>query len=205
LPRPTRSSPETSASPAREVQGEPRLSLHTEAGINDGLASPLVIIGLFVITHGGTSWLGEWVLSDVLYAVGIASLIGIAAGWLVAVFAAGIAFRRHEYEHEINARIHHGAEPAGRLLAPLIIIVIRPVLVLAITSRGFLDIRGRVFLGFFGVRGVAARFYAATVADTGDLSHTDTTTVVWTTIARVTVSIAIHAISATPLTRHLLR
>ncbi len=260
--------------PGEEVQGEPRLSLHTEAGINDGLASPFVIIGLFVATRGGTSWLGEWAWSDVLYAVGLALLIGVAAGWLtavaigrlrarrllspdldgffapatalfiygaadalgsyglLAVFAAGIAFRRHEFEHEINTRIHHGAEMAGRLLelavllllgsmlttdglgvpgfagwmlAPLIIIVIRPALVLAITGRGFLDIRGRLFLGFFGVRGVAALFYAATVAETGDLSHADTTKVVWTTIACVAVSIVVHGISATPLTRRLLR
>lgn len=92
---------------------------------------------------------------------------------LLAVFAAGIAFRRHQFEHEINTRIHHGAGMAGRLLelavllllgsmlttdglgvpgsagwmlAPLIIIVIRPALVLAITGRASLDIRGRLCL-----------------------------------------------------------
>ena len=219
-----------------------------------------MIIGLFVATRGGASWLGEWALSDVLYAVGLALLIGIAAGWLtavaigrlrarrllspdldgffapatalfiygaaealgsyglLAVFAAGIAFRRHEFEHEINTQIHHGAEMAGRLLelavllllgsmlttdglgvpsiagwmlAPLIIMIVRPALVLAITGRGFLDIRGRLFLGFFGVRGVAALFYASTVAESGDLSHADTTKVVWTTIACVAVSIVV--------------
>jgi NhaP-type Na+/H+ or K+/H+ antiporter len=31
--------------PGGENQGEPRLSLHTEAGINDGLGSPFVLIG----------------------------------------------------------------------------------------------------------------------------------------------------------------
>ena len=259
--------------PGAEDQGEPRLSLHTEAGINDGLASPFVIVGLFVATRAGTSWLGEWLLRDVLYAVGFALLIGVAAGWLIAVaisrlrarrflsedldgffapatallvygaaqalgsygllavFAAGIAFRRHEFEHEINARIHHGAEIAGRLLelavllllgsmltttglgipgvagwllAPLIILILRPALVLAVTGRGFLDLRGRLFLGFFGVRGVAALFYAAVVAESGDLSYADTTKVVWTAIACVAVSITVHGISATPLTRRLL-
>ena len=253
--------------PGGEAQGEPRLSLHTEAGINDGLASPFVIFGLFVAARGGTSWLAEWALSDVLYAVGVALLIGAAAGWLIAaaitrlrarrlalrdldgflalaipllvygaaealgsygllaVFAAGIAFRRHEFEHEINTRIHHGAEVAGSLLelavllllgsmlttaglgvpglagwllAPLIILIVRPGLVLAATGRGFLDLRGRLFLGFFGVRGVAALFYAAIVAESGHLSHTDTRKVIWTTIACVTVSIIVHGISARP-------
>lgn len=259
--------------PGGEDQGEPRLSLHTEAGINDGLGSPFVLIGLFVATRGGTGWLGTWALSDVLYAVGVAVLIGIAGGFgiaaaiqrlqaedilsreldgffapatalviygtaellgsygLLAVFAAGIAFRRHEFDHQINTRIHHGAETAGRLLelavllllgstittaglaipgvagwllAPLIILIIRPVLVLAVTGRRFLDLRGRLFLGFFGVRGVAALYYATIVAETGDLSHADTTKVVWTTIVCVAISITIHGITATPLTRRLL-
>ncbi len=212
--------------PGGDDQGEPRLSLHTEAGINDGLASPFVLVGLFVATRGGTGWLGDWLLSDVLYAVGVAVVVGVTGGWLtaaavtrlrarrllsadldgffapatalviygiaealgsyglLAVFAAGIAFRRYEFEHEIHARIHHGAETAGRvlelavllllgsalttaglavpglagwLLAPVVIFIVRPVLVLAVTGRRFLDVPGRLFLGFFGVRGVGGR------------------------------------------------
>ncbi len=259
--------------PGGKDQGEPRLSLHTEAGINDGLGSPFVLIGLFVATRGGTGWLTEWMLADVLYAVGVALLIGAAGGWLIAAviarlqarellsqdldgffapatalvvygaaealgtygllaaFAAGIAFRRHEFDHQINTRIHHGAETAGRLLelavllllgstlttsglrvpgvagwllAPVIILLVRPALVLAVTGRGFLDVRGRLFLGFFGVRGVAALYYASIVAASGDLSHADTTKVAWTTIVCVAVSITVHGITATPLTRRLL-
>ena len=152
--------------PGGEDQGEPRLSLHTEAGINDGLASPFILLGLFVATRGGTGWLGTWVLDDVLYAVGVAILIGVAGGWgiaaaiqrlqareilsrdldgffapatalvvygvaeelgtygLLAVFAAGIAFRRHEFDHQINARIHHGAETAGRLLELAVLLLL---------------------------------------------------------------------------------
>src|SRR5436309_3212165 len=37
-----------------------------------------------VASLGGTGWLTEWVLTDVLYAVGMAVLIGVAAGWLIA-------------------------------------------------------------------------------------------------------------------------
>ncbi|MGI8863771.1 MAG: cation:proton antiporter [Solirubrobacteraceae bacterium] len=259
--------------PGGQDQGEPRLSLHTEAGINDGLGSPFVLIGLFVATRSGTGWIGAWVLSDVFYAVGVAVVIGAAGGWLIAaaiarlqardviardldgffapatalviygiaqalgsygllaVFTAGIAFRRHEFDHEINTRIHHCAETAGRLLeltvllllgstitiaglelpgvagwllVPLLILIIRPILVLMVTGRRFLDLRGRLFLGFFGVRGVAAIYYATIVAETGDLSRAATTTVVWTTIVCVAVSITIHGITATPLTRWLI-
>src|SRR5581483_1536253 len=151
--------------PGGEDQGEPRLSLHTEAGINDGLGSPFVLIGLFVATRGGVGWIGTWIVSDVIYAIGVAVLIGAAGGWgiaaaigrlqaakflsreldgffapatalviyglaelagsygLLAVFAAGIAFRRHEYDHQINARIHHGAETAGRLLELVVLLL----------------------------------------------------------------------------------
>jgi sodium/hydrogen antiporter len=259
--------------PGGPVQGEPRLSLHTEAGVNDGLGSPFVVLGLFVATRGGTAWVGHWILADALYAVGVALAVGIAIGWLtaagiarlqarellsrdldgfyapatalvvygtvealgayglLAVFAAGVAFRRHEVDHEINARIHRGAEAAGRLselavlvllgstftiaglkapgaagwlLAPLVIVLIRPLLVLSVTNGRFLDLRGRLFLGFFGVRGVAALYYAAIVARSHDLSPTDTRRLIWTTVVCVAVSIAVHGISATPLTRRLL-
>jgi len=260
--------------PGGATQGEPRLSLHTEAGINDGLASPFVLAGLFVATRGGTGWLTEWVLTDVLYAVGAAVVIGVAGGWLIAaavtrlrarellapdldgffapatalvvygaaqalgtygllaVFAAGIAFRRYEFGHEINTRIHRGAETAGRLLelavllltgsmltttglgvpgvagwllAALIIVLLRPALVLAVTGRGILGIRGRLYLGFFGVRGVAALYYVAIVAETNDLSQPEITKVAWTTIICVAVSIVVHGTTATPLSRHLLQ
>jgi NhaP-type Na+/H+ or K+/H+ antiporter len=259
--------------PGGEDQGEPRLSLHTEAGINDGLGSPFVLIGLFVATRGGVGWLAKWALADVVYAVGVAVAVGVAGGWLVAaaisrlqarellsreldgffapatalvvygvaellgaygllaVFAAGIAFRRHEFDHVINARIHRGAETAGRLLelavllllgstltftglgvpglagwllAPVLILILRPALVLAVTGRGFLDLRGRLFLGFFGVRGVAALYYATVVVQSRDLSPGDTARVVWTTIVCVVMSIVVHGTAATPLTRRLL-
>lgn len=205
------------------VYGEPRLSLHTEAGFNDGLASPFVVLGLFVAGSGGTDWIGQWVLADLIYAAGFALLLGAAGGTsaafaltrarsrgllspqldgfvaigfalllygvtealgaygLLAVFAAGFTFRRYEYEHEIHAAMHRGTEAAGTtlvllvllmlgsmltvsglsapgvagwLLAPLLLLVIRPALVLATTNPRFMSLRSRVFLGFFGVRGV---------------------------------------------------
>ena len=259
--------------PGSEPVGEPRFSLHTEAAINDGLASPFVVVGLFIATQGGTSWIGEWIWADVVYAVGVAVLLGaslgVGAAWLVtrartrglmsheldgfaaialilfvyglselvgsygliALFVAGVAFRRYEFEHEINAKIHHGAEVAGTLLellvllllgsmltldglsapgwsgwllAPLLIFVIRPGLVLATSGPGLASRRERIFLAFFGVRGVAALFYAAIVAGSGALSPGETTVVVWTTIACVVASIFIHGSTMSALRLRLL-
>lgn len=259
--------------PGDEPQGEPRLSLHTEAGINDGLASPFVLIGLFVADRGGTGWIGEWLWADVLYAVGVAAILGTAMGagaaWvltrararglvateldamaalavvltvyglsellgaygLLALFAAGFAFRRYEFEHEIHRGIHHGAHSAGTvlellvllllgsmltltglstpgvagwLLAPLIILLVRPVLVMATSDASLASFSERLFLAFFGVRGVAALFYAAVVVRSGVLSGAETGLVVWTTVVCVVVSVVVHGISATPLTRRLL-
>lgn len=249
---------------------EPRFSLHTEAGANDGLASPFVLLGLFVAEEGGTGWLGEWVLSDLLYGVGVAAVLGVVAGrgiaaltvrlrardfldddydgfvaiasvlviygaaelldayGLVAAFVAGYAFRRYEFGHVINRRVHDGADTVGRflelavllllgslvtlsglavpgvagwLLAPLLIFVIRPGLVLPLADRGIMRRSERFFLAWFGVRGVAALFYAALVVHEGVLSDGEAEKVMWTTIVCVMVSVVLHGFSATPLTR----
>ncbi len=259
--------------PGGEVYGEPRLSLHTEAGFNDGLASPFVVLGLFVAGQGGIGWLGRWVVADLLYAAGFGLLLGAGAGLagaftltrartrglisrdldgfvavgfalvlygltealgaygLLAVFAAGFTFRRYEYGHEIHEQMHRGTEAAGMtlelvvllmlgsmltisglgapgltgwLLAPLLLLVIRPVLVLATTNPRLMNLRSRIFLGFFGVRGVAAVFYTAVVVDSHALPAAEQHVVVWTALACVVTSIVVHGLSATPLTGRLL-
>ena len=259
--------------PGGEVLGEPRLSLHTEAGFNDGLASPFVVLGLFVAARDGTGWIGDWLVADLLYAGGAALVFGAAGGFgaaaaltrardrglvsgeiegfvtiglvlviygitealgaygLLAVFAAGFTFRRHEFDHEMHAPVHDGAEVAGKtlellvllmlgtmlttgglgapgtagwLLAPLLLLVIRPALVFATISPRFMDRRGRLFLGLFGVRGVAALFYAAVIVEAGVLSPGEQHVVVWTAIACVVTSVVAHGLGATPLTKRLI-
>jgi sodium/hydrogen antiporter len=254
-------------------QGEPRLSLHTEAGINDGLAAPFVLLGLFMADQGGTSWVGEWLWADVLYGVAVAVTVGAAMGagaarlvirarvrglmdraldgfaalalvlvvygssellgsyGLLALFVAGFTFRRYAFEHEVHHGVHRGADTAGTflellvflllgsmltldglgapgvagwLLAPLLIVVIRPAIVMATTTRGLASPGERVFLGFFGVRGVAALFYAAVVAESGAFSPAETKTIVWTAVVCVVVSILVHGTSSTALTGLLL-
>ena len=99
------------------------------------------------------------------------------------------------------------AEPgvAGWLLAPVIILVVRPALVFAFVGPGVMTLPARAFLGLFGVRGVAALFYAAILVHSDALPANETATVVWTTFAVVIVSVVVHGISATPAMRTLNR
>ena len=256
-----------------EEAEEPHFSLHTEAGLNDGFAAPFVLAGVLIATEGGTGWIGEWVLVDVLYAIGGATVLGGLAGWavaaatvrlrdrdflhedfdafvalaavlivygavevvgaygFVAVFCAGFTFRRYEFGHEVNRRVHDGADEyakllelaailalgsivtwqglgdagvAGWLLAPLLIFVIRPAIVLPLAAGSLMSVGQRLFLAWFGVRGIAAVFYAAYVAHKQVLSPGETATVFWTTVAVVMVSIVVHGVSASPLTRRML-
>jgi len=260
--------------PGGDVLGEPRLSLHTEAGFNDGLASPFVVLGLLAATQGGTGWIGSWLVADLLYAAGLALLLGAAAGHvaaflitrlrgrdrlpaeltgvvvlgfvlvlygltealgcygLLAVFASGFTFRRFEFDHRIHHSAHDATEAAGKtlellvllmlgtmlttdglaapgvagwLLAPLLIVVVRPALVLTTIGPRAMPARARLFLGFFGVRGVAALFYAAVVAGSGALDADEQHVVVWTTLAVVVTSIIVHGLTATSLTRRWLK
>jgi NhaP-type Na+/H+ or K+/H+ antiporter len=56
-------------------------------------------------------------------------------------------------------------------------------------------------MGWFGVRGVAAVFYAVGLARDPVLSPHATAVVVWTTLACVVVSIVAHGLSAPALMR----
>ena len=147
---------------------------------------------------------------------------------LVAVFAGGFAFRRGERDERLHAHVHWICEEGGRvtelvavilvgllltssglwipgvggwLLAPLVIVVVRPLLVLALSTGTGLALRQRLYLGFFGVRGVAAVYYAAVIAGSGMLAPHDRAVVVWTTIVCVAVSVVLHGVTARPLRR----
>jgi NhaP-type Na+/H+ or K+/H+ antiporter len=253
-----------------EDSGEPNFSLHTEAGLNDGLAFPAVMLGLWIAAEGGTGWVAEWVAADVVYGLLVAGAAGALGGTaiaaaivrlrerrflahdfdafvavasvlvvyglteavgaygFVAVFVAGFAFRRYEFHHEVNRRIHDGAdhygkllelavilgvgsaltldrlgEPglAGWLLAPLLLFVIRPLLVIPFADRRIMRRRERWFLGWFGVRGVAAFYYAAYVVQQDVLAPAEAATVFWTATAVVIVSLVLHGVTAAPLTK----
>lgn len=74
--------------PPQEGDEQPvRFTLTAEAGLNDGLAFPFVYFALALAAAGSAgedwSWLGEWVLRDVLYRIAIGALCGAALGWLL--------------------------------------------------------------------------------------------------------------------------
>lgn len=250
-----------------------RFDLTAEASLNDGLASPFVLLGIFILEHEGEGWIGDWLLADVVYAVGAALAVGALAGYwlgavaermrerdllaseldllavigavlaiygatnaldmygLLAVFAAGVGFRHYEAGHEYDKRAHEGAvvaenffelavilvlgslvtldglgEPgvAGWLLGPLLILLVRPALVLGVLVRSARPFRERLFLSWFGVKGVASIYYAAYLIGHGPLSPADERLVLWTTVAAVTTSVVVHGITGSAVSRRLL-
>ncbi|MBM9595495.1 cation:proton antiporter [Roseitranquillus sediminis] len=62
-----------------------RFALTTEAGLNDGLAFPFVYLALHVASQGAdpSLWLAKWFAWDVLYRIGVGTLLGIGIGWLL--------------------------------------------------------------------------------------------------------------------------
>ena len=57
-----------------------RFSLSGEAGLNDGVAFPFVILGLFLQQNTGQAWLADWLMKDMLWAVTAGLLLGYWMG-----------------------------------------------------------------------------------------------------------------------------
>jgi NhaP-type Na+/H+ or K+/H+ antiporter len=256
--------------PGEEDESEPNFSITGEAGLNDGLAYPFVLLGIILAGQEPTGWLGDWLLQDLAYkiivglALGAALGYGIAAaavrlrdrdllshdldGWLaiaavlviygatetvgaygfLAAFAGGVAFRRYEYGHEYNRRVHHGAETVekfgelalilllgssvtlaglqapgwtGWLLAPALLILIRPASVAIALTRTRIPGRERAFAAWFGVRGIGTLYYVAVAVGTGALTSDEATTITWTATVCVITSIIVHGTTASGLSR----
>ncbi len=141
-------------------------------------------------------------------------------------FAAGLAFRRRDYESGINRAFHDGAGSienvltlvvivlfgsaltshglsvpslAGWLLAPLLLLVVRPVTVAIALMGAGLPRSQLLYVAWFGVKGVAAINYAVVAAASGLLATGDASVVLWTTAACIIVSIVAHGVTATGL------
>jgi NhaP-type Na+/H+ or K+/H+ antiporter len=70
--------------PGDEDEHEPNFALTAEAGLNDGLAAPFVLAGLFIAEQGGSDWALEWFAADVVYAIAVGVAIGGTVGLLAA-------------------------------------------------------------------------------------------------------------------------
>jgi NhaP-type Na+/H+ or K+/H+ antiporter len=68
--------------PGDEDEHEPHFAITAEAGLNDGLAFPFVLLGL-VIADERIGAL-EWLAADVLWAAAAGVSVGIALGWAIA-------------------------------------------------------------------------------------------------------------------------
>jgi NhaP-type Na+/H+ or K+/H+ antiporter len=179
----------------------------------------------------------EWLLAEydgwlaiagVLVAYGAAEVLG-AYGFLAA-FAGGLAFRRHEREHEYHQPVHRGiaelervselalvlllgstvtlvglSEPGlgGLVLALALLFAIRPAAVLVSFLGSRLAPKERLFIGWFGVRGVGSFYYVAVAIGAGVLSAAESTAIYWTVIICVGLSIIVHGLTGTPASRGL--
>lgn len=149
----------------------------------------------------------------------------------IAAFAGGLAFRRYEKHNTLNERVHHGTETvekwgelvvvlllgtmvstagllapgvSGWLLAPLLLLVIRPLaVVVAMVGRG-MPRRETAFVAWFGVRGIGSLYYIAVAAQAAQMHPADAGVLMWTTIIVMLVSIVAHGTTASPLERRLL-
>ena len=94
---------------------------------------------------------------------------------------------------------------SGWLLVPVLLLAIRPLSVALALARSDLARGDRAFVAWFGVRGVGSLYYAAVAAGAGVLGAGETEVIVWTAIACVVVSIALHGTTAAPLSRRCCR
>lgn len=173
---------------------------------------------------------GYHAIATVLVIYGLAEVAG-TYGFLAA-FAGGLAFRRYEIDHEANVSVHQGAELTekllelsvilllgslltltglglpgweGWLLATLLVVAVRPLSCLVALAGSQLERpTDRLYVAWFGVRGVGSLFYVATAAQAGVLADDERDLLVWTVIACVLLSIVVHGISAGPAMRRML-
>jgi NhaP-type Na+/H+ or K+/H+ antiporter len=90
---------------------------------------------------------------------------------------------------------------AGWGLVLLVVFVIRPVAGMVATLGTSMVIQERLFVGFFGVRGVGSLFYASIVVTSEALPEEEAAVVLWTVVALTVVSIVVHGLAGDPARR----
>ena len=170
---------------------------------------------------------GWLAIAGVLAVYGVTEIAG-AYGFLAA-FSGGLAFRRREREHEYHRPVHEGASivekvtelalvlmigstvtiaglgdaGTGWLLAPLLLLAIRPAVTMLAFARSQTPRLERLFIGWFGVRGIGSFYYAGVAMGAGVISEHELTSIYWTVVVCAGISILAHGLTATPLSRRL--
>ena len=196
------------------------------AALGWGIAAAAVRLrdrGLLAVGLDGWAAVGA-----VLAIYGVTEIAG-AYGFLAA-FAGGIAFRRYERDHEYNDGVHAGAEALERALeltmilflgslltldglevagwtavalAAALILVIRPLATMVGLRWSRLRGRERLYVGIFGIRGIGSIYYATAALGSGLLTRAESETIVWTVVVVVGISIVVHGLTASVMTRRM--
>lgn len=71
--------------PGTGEEGETRFILTSEAGLNDGLGLPFLMLGAAMLAHRSRPgvWILHWLGVELIWGVGAAVLIGFGCGWLL--------------------------------------------------------------------------------------------------------------------------
>jgi len=93
---------------------------------------------------------------------------------------------------------------AGWLLVPVLLFVIRPLATAVAFTGSSTTPAERAFIGWFGVRGIGSLYYVAVALGMGILPVAEARLLFWTVAACVVVSIVVHGMTASPLSRRLL-
>lgn len=151
----------------------------------------------------------------------------------IAAFAGGIALSHAAgagADRELARRVHDGAESAVRigelalvmavgtlvstagLLLPgvagwmavlLLLVVVRPAATMLALTGTSLTRKERLFVGWFGVRGIGSIYYASYAAGAGLLADGEARLVLWTVLAATIASILAHGLTAEAALRRL--
>ncbi|MET0250700.1 MAG: cation:proton antiporter, partial [Novosphingobium sp.] len=161
---------------------------------------------------------GVVALAGVLLAYGLTELI---EGYgFVAAFAAGVALRRSETEHEFHRRLHDfseslehsltaillvalGAaipillphfEPSHAAIGTALVFLIRPIVAWLSLAGSAIEGRARLVIAFYGVRGIGSIYYLAYAGHHIDLVNEYA---IWSVVAfTILLSTIVHGLTA---------
>ena len=89
----------------------------------------------------------------------------------------------------------------GWLLVPVLLLAIRPAAVLLASRGSRMSLGERLFVAWFGIRGIGSVYYVAVAINAGVLSVADASKLYGTVLICVGASIVVHGLTSTPAAR----